>query len=69
MMNSFGHIFRVTTWGESDGPALGATVDGVPPGVPLEAEAGDPIANHVFQNRLGEENIPREPPSATPERL
>ena len=37
MMNSFGHIFRVTTWGESHGPALGATVDGVPPGVPLEA--------------------------------
>jgi chorismate synthase len=37
MMNSFGHIFRVTTWGESHGPALGATVDGVPPGVKLEA--------------------------------
>ena len=36
-MNSFGHIFRVTTWGESHGPALGATVDGCPPGVPLEA--------------------------------
>ena len=37
MMNSFGHIFRVTTWGESHGPALGATVDGVPPGVRLDA--------------------------------
>ncbi|MBL6427610.1 MAG: chorismate synthase [Maritimibacter sp.] len=36
MMNSFGHIFRVTTWGESHGPALGATVDGVPPGVTLD---------------------------------
>ncbi len=34
-MNSFGHVFRVTTWGESHGPALGATVDGCPPGVPL----------------------------------
>ena len=34
-MNSFGHLFRVTTWGESHGPALGATVDGCPPGVPL----------------------------------
>jgi len=34
--NSFGHLFRVTTWGESHGPALGATVDGCPPGVPLE---------------------------------
>ncbi len=38
MMNSFGHIFRVTTWGESHGPALGATVDGVPPGVALAPE-------------------------------
>jgi len=36
-INSFGHLFRVTTWGESHGPALGATVDGCPPGVPLEA--------------------------------
>ena len=33
--NTFGHIFRVTTWGESHGPALGCTVDGVPPGVAL----------------------------------
>ena len=33
--NTFGHIFRVTTWGESHGPALGCTVDGVPPGVTL----------------------------------
>ena len=35
-INSFGHLFRVTTWGESHGPALGATVDGCPPGVPLD---------------------------------
>jgi len=35
--NTFGHMFRVTTWGESHGPALGATVDGCPPGVPLTA--------------------------------
>ncbi|HMO08885.1 MAG TPA: chorismate synthase [Paracoccaceae bacterium] len=33
--NTFGHLFRVTTWGESHGPALGATVDGTPPGIPL----------------------------------
>ena len=38
-LNSFGHLFRVTTWGESHGPALGATVDGCPPGVPIEAAA------------------------------
>ncbi|WP_185804358.1 chorismate synthase [Pontivivens nitratireducens] len=36
-LNSFGHMFRVTTWGESHGPALGATVDGCPPGVPVDA--------------------------------
>jgi chorismate synthase len=34
--NTFGHFFRVTTWGESHGPALGCTVDGCPPGVALE---------------------------------
>jgi chorismate synthase len=33
--NTFGHLFRVTTWGESHGPALGALVDGCPPGLPL----------------------------------
>ncbi|MBU6159804.1 MAG: chorismate synthase, partial [Myxococcales bacterium] len=27
-MNTFGHWFRVTTWGESHGPALGAVIDG-----------------------------------------
>ena len=31
--NTFGHLFRVTTWGESHGPALGAVVDGCPPGI------------------------------------
>ena len=36
-MNSFGHLFRITTWGESHGPALGATVDGCPPGVAIDA--------------------------------
>ncbi|MBV1926765.1 MAG: chorismate synthase [Rhodobacteraceae bacterium] len=35
-INSFGHIFRVTTWGESHGPAIGATVDGCPPGVKVD---------------------------------
>lgn len=33
--NSFGHLFRVTTWGESHGPALGCIVDGCPPGLSL----------------------------------
>ena len=35
-INSFGHLFRVTTWGESHGPALGATVDGSPPGIEID---------------------------------
>ena len=35
-LNSFGHLFRVTTWGESHGPALGAVVDGCPPGISLD---------------------------------
>lgn len=33
--NTFGRVFRFTTWGESHGPALGAVVDGCPPGIPL----------------------------------
>ncbi len=33
--NSFGHLFRVTTWGESHGPAIGCVVDGCPPGLAL----------------------------------
>jgi chorismate synthase len=36
-LNTFGHLFRVTTWGESHGPALGATVEGCPPGVAVDA--------------------------------
>jgi chorismate synthase len=33
--NSFGHLFRVTSWGESHGPAIGGVVDGCPPGLAL----------------------------------
>jgi len=33
--NTFGHLFRVTTWGESHGAAIGCVVDGCPPGIPL----------------------------------
>jgi len=36
--NTFGHLFRVTTWGESHGPALGCVVDGCPPGIALTEE-------------------------------
>jgi chorismate synthase len=34
--NTFGHLFRVTTFGESHGPAIGCVVDGCPPLIPLE---------------------------------
>lgn len=33
--NTFGHLFRFTTWGESHGPAIGCVVDGCPPGIEL----------------------------------
>jgi chorismate synthase len=33
--NTFGLLFRITTWGESHGPAIGCVVDGCPPGIPL----------------------------------
>ena len=36
--NTFGQVFRVTTWGESHGPALGAVIDGCPPRLPLSPE-------------------------------
>ena len=36
--NSFGRLFRVTTWGESHGPAIGCVVDGAPPCIPLAEE-------------------------------
>jgi chorismate synthase len=37
-VNSFGRIFRFSTWGESHGPAIGAVVDGCPPGLDLSEE-------------------------------
>lgn len=36
--NSFGHLFRFTTWGESHGPALGCVVDGCPPRIAISEE-------------------------------
>ena len=35
MANTFGHLYRVTTWGESHGGGVGAVVDGCPPQIPL----------------------------------
>ena len=36
--NSIGQLFKVTTFGESHGPSLGAIIDGVPPGMELSVE-------------------------------
>ena len=36
--NSFGHLFRFTTWGESHGPSIGCVVDGTPPRIELNEE-------------------------------
>ena len=49
--NTFGHLFRVTTFGESHGPALGCVVDGCPPGISLtEAD----IQGYLDQRRPGQ---------------
>ena len=37
-MNTFGHVFRVTTWGESHGPAIGCVIDGCPAGLKIDEE-------------------------------
>ena len=41
--NTFGRVFRFTTWGESHGPAIGAVVDGCPPGLALSEEDIQPF--------------------------
>jgi chorismate synthase len=49
--NTFGHLFRVTTWGESHGPAIGCVVDGCPPRIPIsEAE----IQEYLDKRRPGQ---------------
>src|SRR6266481_3110060 len=57
--NTFGHLFRVTTFGESHGPAIGCVVDGCPPGIELsEADIQKELdrrkpgtSRHVTQRR------------------
>ena len=36
--NTFGTLFKITTWGESHGKGIGVVIDGCPPGIPLRAE-------------------------------
>jgi chorismate synthase len=49
--NSFGHLFRVTTFGESHGPAIGCVVDGCPPRLPLTAAE---IQTYLDKRRPGQ---------------
>jgi chorismate synthase len=61
MGNTFGKLFRISTWGESHGPAVGVTIDGCPPGVPVvKAE----IQAELARRRPGQSSIttPRQEP-------
>jgi chorismate synthase len=49
--NTFGHLFRVTTFGESHGPAIGCVVDGAPAGLALTAAD---IQHHLDRRRPGQ---------------
>lgn len=49
--NTFGHLFRFTTFGESHGPAIGCVVDGCPPRIPLSVED---IQHHLDRRRPGQ---------------
>lgn len=54
MPNSFGHIFRITTWGESHGPGVGVVIDGCPPLLPITAEE---IQAELDRRRPGQSDI------------
>ncbi len=49
--NTFGHLFRFTSFGESHGPAIGCVVDGCPPRIPLKAED---IQKYLDKRRPGQ---------------
>lgn len=52
--NSFGQAFRLTTWGESHGPAVGCTVDGCPAGLALTVED---IQRELDRRRVGQSKV------------
>ena len=54
MSSSFGKIFRLTTWGESHGPALGVVIDGVPAGIPLTVQE---IQQDLDRRRVGQSKV------------
>jgi chorismate synthase len=54
MSSSFGRIFKLTTWGESHGPALGAVVEGCPAGLPLSV---DDVQRQLDRRRVGQSAV------------
>jgi len=54
MGSSFGRLFRISTWGESHGPALGVVVDGCPPRLPLDEQM---IQEELDRRRPGQSRI------------
>ena len=54
MASSFGRIFKLTTWGESHGPALGVVVEGCPAGIPLAIEE---IQLQLDRRRVGQSAV------------
>ncbi len=52
--NSFGNLFRITTWGESHGPALGVVIDGCPAGLDISE---DDIQHELDRRRPGQSRI------------
>lgn len=54
MGSTFGKIFRLTTWGESHGPALGVVIEGVPAGIPL---CVDDIQLQLDRRRVGQSKV------------
>ncbi len=53
-MNSFGHLFRITTWGESHGDAVGVVVDGCPPRLSIDVDA---IQFELDRRRPGQSHL------------
>jgi chorismate synthase len=54
MSSSFGTIFKLTTWGESHGPALGVVIEGCPAGIPLTVEE---IQLQLDRRRVGQSKV------------
>ena len=54
MPNTFGHLFRITTFGESHGGAVGVILDGCPPKLKIDVEL---IQNELDRRRPGQSKI------------